>query len=86
MSAKKAVIATNVGGMKQLIQHRKSGFLVKKGDYQTIAKYCIKLIEDPELTREFGEKSYQLYNKKFTMEKEASSTEEVYDSTLLLYK
>lgn len=85
MSAKKAVIATRVGGMEQLIQDRKNGFLVEKGDYQEIANCCIKLLNDPKLTKRFGKNSYRMYKENFTMSKEAISTEEVYNNTLLLY-
>lgn len=86
MSAKKAVIATNVGGMEQLIQHKKTGFLVKKGDYLAVARYSIKLIKNPDLAKYLGQNAYKRYVKNFTMEKQVLSTEKVYRKSLLVYK
>lgn len=45
------VIATDVGGLADLIEDRKSGFLVKDGDAEGMANAVNSLLENPELTK-----------------------------------
>lgn len=44
------VIATNVGGLADLVEDGKSGILVVDGDVDAMANAVVSLLEDPELT------------------------------------
>ena len=55
MACKVPSIATNVGGIPELIEHEKNGFLAKVGDVETMAKYAIQLLSDDERLRKMGE-------------------------------
>ncbi len=42
-------IATRVGGVPEVIEHGKSGFLADVGDVDTMARYAIELSDDGRL-------------------------------------
>ena len=45
------IIATRVGGMPELIEHGKDGFLVGKNDENTLSDSIIKLLSDQKYSR-----------------------------------
>lgn len=47
MSQKKAVLASDLPGMKEIICDGKNGYLFKDGDYNELARILIKVIDDP---------------------------------------
>jgi glycosyltransferase involved in cell wall biosynthesis len=60
MSAKVPVIASNTGGMPEIVQDGQSGILVPTGDSQKIWGALERLITNHELARRMGEAGYQL--------------------------
>ncbi len=54
MAAGKPVIATRVGGIADLIDHGRTGFLVDRGDAQGIANYLQEILLDPVRARTMG--------------------------------
>lgn len=55
MACKIPVIASNVGGLKEVIIDKETGYLVPKKDHKEIAKYLKKLIIDKNLRTSLGE-------------------------------
>ena len=49
------VVATNVGGIPYLIHDGIDGILVESEDYETMAKKCIELLNDPEKARSLSQ-------------------------------
>lgn len=47
MACEVPAIATNVGGIPEVIDHGRSGFLADVGDVETMARYAIELLSDP---------------------------------------
>ena len=47
MACEVPAIATNVGGIPEVIEHGRSGFLADVGDVETMARYAIELLSDP---------------------------------------
>ncbi|HEX6589247.1 MAG TPA: N-acetyl-alpha-D-glucosaminyl L-malate synthase BshA [Longimicrobiales bacterium] len=43
------VVATEVGGVPEVVTHGENGFLVPVGDHQAMAEFAIRLLRDPEL-------------------------------------
>lgn len=71
-----AVIATDVGGTKELIKNEKSGFLVKPNILEI--KVCVeKLLNRPSKAREMGEKLRQEVFKDYTWVKTAKKYNEL---------
>jgi len=42
------VVATNIGGIPDIIRHGQTGFLVPPGDAEALAQYILELIQNPE--------------------------------------
>jgi glycosyltransferase involved in cell wall biosynthesis len=59
MLAKKPVIGSNHGGLTEIIVNNETGFLVEPNNETKLAEAISKLIESPELRKQFGESGYQ---------------------------
>ena len=53
----RGIITTNAIGCKDTVVDGYNGNLVEKSDYETMAKYCIRIIEKKSLAVEFGKNS-----------------------------
>ena len=60
MACKIPVIASNVGGNKELVIDNKNGFLINPQDVDELNKKIIQLSEDNKLVEIFGKKSSEL--------------------------
>jgi glycosyltransferase involved in cell wall biosynthesis len=54
MAAGLPVVATDVGGTRELIEHGISGFVVPPADHEALAASVLSLLKDPEGARRFG--------------------------------
>lgn len=54
MATETPIIASNIGGIPYIVSDGSNGYLVKFGDYETMAKYIIKLLCDNKLRRIMG--------------------------------
>jgi glycosyltransferase involved in cell wall biosynthesis len=54
MTCEKPVVATDVGGIPEIIEHGVQGFLVPAGDYASMARECLRILRDPELAKVLG--------------------------------
>ncbi len=52
-------------GPAEIVRNNKDGFLVKNGDVKALAETLLKLIESPDLRREFGDSGYKDYSEKY---------------------
>jgi glycosyltransferase involved in cell wall biosynthesis len=50
----KPVIASKMGGMPELVEHRKNGLLFEAGDVATLTEQCRELWEKPETAEQYG--------------------------------
>lgn len=55
MSSGKAVVASCVGGLPEVIIHEKTGLLVPPNDPQALANALLRLLRDPEWANEMGQ-------------------------------
>ena len=55
MACEVVPIATRVGGMPELIEHGKSGYLADVGDVDTMARYAIELLSDEKASAGNGQ-------------------------------
>ena len=76
-ASKTPVIATNAGGIGEIVLHNQTGLLAPVGDSQTLANYVVQLLNNPELQQKLieggkqkvaefsktilGEKVYHIY-------------------------
>jgi N-acetyl-alpha-D-glucosaminyl L-malate synthase BshA len=54
MACQVVPIATNAGGVPEVIQHGKTGFLAPVGDVEAMAKYAIEILSDQERLEDMG--------------------------------
>lgn len=65
MAAGRAVVASKVGGIPELVMDGKNGFLVSSKDEQTLAKRLITLLESPELCKYMGDQGHAIALERF---------------------
>ncbi len=82
MAAGKPVVATNVGGSKEMIQDGVTGYLVPPSDSQSMANAIINLLRNPEKAMAMGVAGREVVKEKFTVETMVKKYEELYFSLL----
>lgn len=60
MVAGRAVVATRVGGVPELVQHERSGLIFDSNDEESIAGGLLDLAKDAERRRQFGQSGYSI--------------------------
>lgn len=78
MNYRVPVIASNIGGITDIVKHEKTGLLVPAGDEGALAKALTELLGDPALRRSLGEGGARLLNETFSWEAIVRRWEEVY--------
>jgi glycosyltransferase involved in cell wall biosynthesis len=78
MAAGKAVIASRVGGLAELVIDSETGLLVAPRDVEGLANAIAKLAGDKVLIQELGRKGAERLQAHFTMERMAQSNEAYY--------
>ncbi len=71
----KPVIAGDVGGMREVVEHEGNGLLVPPGDAAALADALQRLIESPELREQFGRHSRELFLDRYTADRMAEGYE-----------
>lgn len=82
MSMKKAVIASDVDGTREVIQSGVNGYLFKPTDHAALADLILKLGEDRAHLAEIGVRAADTVEANFTVEGMTRKTEEVYFSVI----
>lgn len=76
------VVATNVGGIPEVVEDGKSGMLVEPKDSMAIANTIIKLLEDEALRRNMGEYGREVVKRKFSLERMVKDYEVFYKNAV----
>jgi len=76
------VIASNVGGVEELVQDGKTGFLIEKGNKKELMEKIKFLMENAELRNEMGLSGRKRYIEHFTFEKMAHETLAFYQTII----
>lgn len=80
MLMSKPVVATNTGGVSELVEHGKNGFLVEQGDVGAIADHITRCLEDSKLAGRLGSYGRRSIKRNFTPEATARRILEVLES------
>ncbi len=83
MAASLPVVATDVGGAAEAIDQGKTGFLVPPGDFQAMGQHILQLSDDPALRRRMGRAGRNRVVEKFSLAKQMSAYEELYQRILV---
>ena len=66
---KKAIVATDVGGVSEIIINGKTGFVVEKGNYKEYIEKISILINDEMKRKQMGNDEYEYVKNNFTWKK-----------------
>jgi len=85
MASACAVVATNVGGLPEIIEDGVSGLLVPPRDPEALAQAIARLSETPELRKQLGLAARARVEQKFTWEQMASETTRAYERAIAVW-
>ncbi|MBB6669396.1 glycosyltransferase family 4 protein [Cohnella nanjingensis] len=80
--AGKAIIASNVGGLPEIIKHKDTGLLVPPGDVDKLYKYLDRLLADDALRRNLGSRANQWAKSYWSLDVMADQIVGVYQSAI----
>lgn len=78
MAAECPVVVSDTGGLGELIQHEENGLKTVPGVAESLAENIIKLIENEELAKKIKHNAAKTVNEKYTWDKIAVITENMY--------
>lgn len=76
------VVATNIGGIPELVKDNQTGILVGPQDSASIAGAIISLLENRQLAKQLGVNAQKNIWENFTLENMITKTEKVYESVI----
>lgn len=79
---KKPVVSTDVGGISDLVKSGINGFLFKPGDYEQLADYIIRLVNDENLRKRLGHEIYNSAGQTFSLENMCRIQLEIYETII----
>lgn len=82
MAARKAMIASNVGGVPEMIQDGVNGRLLPPGDVPALVTACAQLADDSALRNAWGTAGQAICQEKFNIERQIVSLENLYASLI----
>jgi glycosyltransferase involved in cell wall biosynthesis len=82
MLMKNPVVASNIGGMPEIVDDGVVGYLVPPRDSRALADKILKVIKDPEKARAMGEEGYKKIISNFSIENKIEELERLYVSLL----
>ncbi|HWP47017.1 MAG TPA: glycosyltransferase family 4 protein [Candidatus Limnocylindrales bacterium] len=82
MAMRKPVVATRVGGNRELIQDGINGFLVPPADAHSLAEKILYLLNHKDLALNMGNQGHALVEEKFSIQKMVENTERLYEQVL----
>lgn len=59
------VITTNVGGVSDIVQHEKTGFIVEPGDLDTYVSHLVELVENEKKREKMSQNGWSFVKEKF---------------------
>lgn len=84
MALGKPVVASNVGGNQELVEHGKTGFLVPAWDPQALADSVLTCLRQADLSRKMGQRSRDIVKERFSLARMVSDYEKLYERSLEL--
>jgi glycosyltransferase involved in cell wall biosynthesis len=79
LASETPVVASNVGGISEIIINNETGFLVAPGEVKIFAEKVIELLNEPETRKYMGMKGRKMIKKYYTWDKVVEKTIEIYE-------
>ena len=75
-----SVVSSHVGGIPQLVEHGKNGFLCQPGDAEAFAEAIVQLLENPELRENMGTAGREFVKAEYSLQKDIDCVSQIYES------
>jgi glycosyltransferase involved in cell wall biosynthesis len=82
MAAGRPVVATDVGGNRELVRHGETGLIVPPHDPDALASALAGLLTDPARCRRWGAAGAELARQRYSRRAMVEATVAVYESVL----
>jgi len=83
LSARCPVVSTDVGGVKEVVEDEKSGYLVEPDDSSALANAIIDILSNPDKARRMAEYGHQKVTSKFASSRLVSDIRNLYMELLI---
>ena len=83
LAMRKPVVASAVGGIPEVVQHRRTGVLVPPNDPQALAKAVVQLLRDPQSAAVWAQAGGRLIDAHYALERMIDRTAAVYTAVLV---
>jgi len=78
MCAKKPIVATNVGGVGEVVKTDITGKLIESSNTEKIVQAILELLSNRKKMVEYGENGYRLVSENFSISKTVTSYANLY--------
>ena len=82
MAAGRPIVATDIAGVRELVRHGKTGFLVRPGDSEGMTQAIVRLALDPDRRRQMGKAGRDRVLERFSVERYVDGVQHVYEELL----
>lgn len=76
------VVSFRSGGIPEAVGHEETGLLAEEGDWETLSRHIIVLLEDLELWQRFSEAGRKRVSSRFDLNKQTRVMEELYERVI----
>lgn len=76
------VVATNVGGISEIVENERTGILTQPRDDESLGEAIQRFLDDPDAARRMGWEGRVLVNKQFSLEEMVKKVINVYNEVL----
>jgi glycosyltransferase involved in cell wall biosynthesis len=83
MSYRLPVIGVNIGALPEFILDGENGYLIDAQDVNKLSNLLIQLLSSPKICEQMGNRGYEIFHKKFTLEIVSSLLKESIESKIL---
>ena len=86
MRAEMPIIASNVGGVNELVQDEVNGFLIPRGNISELVDKLKYILHHKELIKSMGEASRKIYEEEYTADRMNKKILSVYNEVIAVHK
>ena len=83
MACARPIVATDTGGIPEVVVHEETGLLVPPRDAGALAEALVLLLKDEDLARQYGAAGYERVHHRFSVEHMVGETVAVYEALLV---
>ena len=77
------IIASRIGALAEIIEHGKTGFLVSAGHSTELGESAVKILQNPDMSRQFGRSARQTFLSRYTPKINLQMIEAIYKRAIV---